>query len=79
MYQKDFYALKAVFWFEFQVLAMLTRGNRRTELSLYVVFTGKACITYYAMTSFTVRFKEETAVNTLSYRLRTIYLYIYDK
>ncbi|MER2474257.1 hypothetical protein ABR965_18340 [Photorhabdus laumondii] len=33
----------------------------------------KAGMIYYAITSFTVRFKEETAVNILSYRLRTIY------
>ncbi len=33
----------------------------------------KAGMIYYAITSFTVRFEEETAVNILSYRLRTIY------
>ncbi|AWK43349.1 hypothetical protein A4R40_18540 [Photorhabdus laumondii subsp. laumondii] len=64
MYQKDFYALKAVFLFESQILAMFTRRNRRTELSLYAVFTGKSEHDQHTMIFFTTRLRKDGAINT---------------
>ncbi len=66
MYPKDFYILKAVFWFESQILAMFTTGSGRTELSLYARFIGKSGHDLLCDDPFTARFKEETAVNILN-------------
>ncbi len=60
MYQKDFYILKAAFWFESQILVMFTTGSGRTALSLYAPFIGKSGYDLLHDDPFTARFKEET-------------------
>ncbi len=63
MYQKDFYILKAAFWFESQILVMCTTGRECIELSLYALFIGERGYDLLHDDSFTARFKEEMAVN----------------